>query len=132
MFRTEFRTELAEDVYDPTGASVIADCLDIRTKKAYQQQADKFDLRIAELLKLKADHKFTHRAEKKALKEECEQLMAYRETFRALESSGVYMNIPLIEENAKELEIVAEKMREAVKAQAIETEKEEDSEVLEK
>ena len=116
MFRTEFRTEFDGDEYDPTGASVIDDCLDIRTKQAYQNQATKFDLKIAELLKLKAEHKLTHRTEKKALKAECEELMAYREYFAPLKRAGVYANIPLIEENAQELEMLAQKIRDAVKS----------------
>ena len=117
MFRAEFRTELDNEFYDLSGASVIEDCLDIKTKPAYQAQARKFDLKITELLKLKAEHKFTHRAEKKALKYECEQLMAYRESFAPLQRSGVYANIPLIEENEKELADMVQRIREVVKTQ---------------
>jgi hypothetical protein len=116
MFRTEFRTELNGE-YDPTGASVVDDCLDIRTKPAYREQSHKFGMKIAELLKLKREHKFTHIGEKRELKAECEKLMAYRETFAPLRSSGVYANIPLIEENEKELAEIAQQIREAVKAQ---------------
>lgn len=119
MFRAEFRTELGNREYDTTGATVIDDCLDIRTKRAYQEQANKFDLKIAQLLKLKQDHKFTHRGEKKALKDECEELMAYREYFSPLRSTGVYANIPLIEENAKELEELAERIKEVCKKQEV-------------
>jgi hypothetical protein len=122
MFRAEFRTELGRDDYDNEGASVIDDCLDIRTKPAYQEQARKFDLKIAEYLKLKQDYRFTHRSEKKALKDECEELMAYREQFAPLRSSGVYANIPLIEENEKELKELAERIREACKQEVEEQE----------
>ena len=117
MFRTEFRTELDDEFYDISGASVIDDCLDIKTKPAYQEQARKFDLKITELLKLKAEHKFTHRAEKKEVTDECEQLMAYRESFAPLQRAGVYANIPLIEENEKELAEMVQKIREVMKAQ---------------
>ena len=115
MYKTDFRTEFDGD-FDSDGTIVISKCLGIREKGAYQKQATKFDLKIAELLKLKEEHKLTHRAEKKALKAECEQLMAYREKFTPEGAEGIYANIPLIEENAKELELLAERIKEAVKA----------------
>ena len=53
---------------------------------------------------------------------ECEELMAYRERFEPHFSTGLYANIPLIEENEKELKELAERIREACKQQEAENE----------
>lgn len=124
IFKNEFRTELSardDFCFDRTGEKVIETCLDIKTNPAYQQQVRQFNLKVAEFLKLKAEHRFTHRAEKKALKDECEELMEYTKDFVPLQRSGVYANIPLLEENEKELAEIAQKIKGAMKAQEAES-----------
>ena len=99
-----------EDSYDGYGIRALSSCVAISQDLDYQRQAYEFKSAIKELLELKKKHKFTKSAEKHELKEKCEKL-CYFGRLPSGPNDTKRVNVPLLEDNLKNIKEALEKLR---------------------
>ena len=113
MFQHYYKTNINSDdvqTFDDYGIAALSECLKLETNQNYQEQTREFKNAIAKLLKLKKEHKFTHGAEKKELRELCEELCVFGNS-QSGPNPGQRVNIPLFEDNKNKIKEVLELLK---------------------
>ncbi len=119
VFSYDCRCEEGENIRESNGeyeASALKKCLDYSAEQRYREQSALFKRAISQLMDLKKNHKFSKFAEKKELKEMCEQLSSFKYDGNYPKGQPEYsINVPLMEDNRELFEQLVRELEELSK-----------------